>query len=172
MTAEIIAFHAKRYPLMQPQDAVKLLYQQAFGVGHLIADKRTFYERLIREMESTEIVPDIPLSEPIGNGLVRVMLASPEIARISAEELTAACIRTAAEPLDSMETFSEKLAVLEGCCRQGMFAFTPAELSAYLTAYRAAGFPAVSHSEIYRQAYHPAYRVVKEAFRPLCDSDH
>ena len=164
MIEEIIAFHAKRYPLMQPQDAVKLLYQHSFGVGHLISDSRMFYERLIREMEGTEPLPGIPLTEPIGNGLVRVMLNSPESARISAEELTAACIRTAAEPCDSMETFMGKLAVLEDACRNSLFSFTPKELEDHLREYRAAGCPAVSHSETYRRAYRPAYRVVKYAF--------
>ncbi len=164
MPTEILAFHAERYPLMQPQDAVKLLYQHSFGVGHLIPDNRTFRERLIRELEETKPEPGIPLTEPIGNGLVRVMLNSPDLPHISAEELTAACIRTAAEPPDSMETFLKKLAVLEDACRNALFGFTPEELEDYLTAYRAAGFPAVSHSAVYREAYHPAYRVVKEEF--------
>ena len=44
------------------------------------------------------------------------------------EELTAACIRTAAGPHDSMETFMEKLVVLEDACRDSVFAFTPEEL--------------------------------------------
>ena len=35
----ILITHAKRYPLMQPQDAVKLIYQNEFGGGHLIRDE-------------------------------------------------------------------------------------------------------------------------------------
>ena len=35
----ILLAHAKRYPLMQPQDAVKLIYQNEFGGGHLIRDE-------------------------------------------------------------------------------------------------------------------------------------
>ena len=115
-------------------------------------------------MEGVKPEPGIPLTEPIGNGLVRVMLNSPEFGKISAEALTAACIRTAAVPHDSMETFLEKLAVLEDACRKSLFAFSPPELEDYLTSYRAADCPAVSHSEIYRQAYRPAYRVVKEEY--------
>ena len=33
---------AKRYPLMQPTDAVKLIYQNEFGGGHLIRDEQAF----------------------------------------------------------------------------------------------------------------------------------
>ena len=35
----ILITHANRYPLMQPQDAVKLIYQNEFGGGHLIRDE-------------------------------------------------------------------------------------------------------------------------------------
>ena len=31
----ILREHAERYPLMQPTDAVKLIYQNEFGGGHL-----------------------------------------------------------------------------------------------------------------------------------------
>ena len=33
---QILQEHAKRYPLMQPRDVVKLIYQNEFGGGHLI----------------------------------------------------------------------------------------------------------------------------------------
>lgn len=32
--------------------------------------------------------------------------------------------------------------------------------NALLTGYKASGYPPVSHSEAYRAAYHPAYRIV------------
>ena len=35
----ILKIHVKRYPLMQPTDAVKLIYQNEFGGGHLIRDE-------------------------------------------------------------------------------------------------------------------------------------
>ena len=36
----ILLTHAARYPLMEPRDAVKLIYQNEFGGGHLIRDAR------------------------------------------------------------------------------------------------------------------------------------
>ena len=46
---------------------------------------------------------------------------------------------------------------------QGVFAFQAAELEKYLSEYKKKGYPAVSHSEEYKEAYLPAYRVVKES---------
>ena len=34
----ILRQHADSYPLLQPTDAVKLIYQNEFGGGHLIRD--------------------------------------------------------------------------------------------------------------------------------------
>ena len=39
-------------------------------------------------------------------------------------------------------------------------------LEEYLREYEALGFPPVSHSEIYRQCYRPAYRVLQARFLP------
>ena len=53
------------------------------------------------------------------------------------------------------------ISVLERLAREEKCPFSAAELTAYLTGYRAAGCPMVSHSETYRNLYHPAYRVVR-----------
>lgn len=42
----------------------------------------------------------------------------------------------------------------------GHFSYSAAEFDAYLEKYRAADYPSVSHSDAYRRAYSPAYRVV------------
>lgn len=45
----ILTAHAARYPLMRPADAVKLLYQQEFGGGHLVTDTADSLVRLRTE---------------------------------------------------------------------------------------------------------------------------
>lgn len=72
----ILIAHAKRYPLMQPTDAVKLIYQNEFGGGHLIRDEQACLNYLRREYVSVVKDPTVPLYEDIGNGIVRVNLAA------------------------------------------------------------------------------------------------
>ena len=74
----ILIAHAKRYPLMQPTDAVKLIYQNEFGGGHLIRDEEACLNYLRREYADLEKDPTAPLYEDIGNGIVRVNLAAIE----------------------------------------------------------------------------------------------
>lgn len=163
MIQDILQLHANRYPLMQPGDAVKLLFQNEFGIGHLIPDRMIFAERLISEYKQTEIIPGIPLFEPIGNGLIRVMLNSPDRKQINLEGLTQACFQTAEHCSGSAVSFKQKLELLQSECALGLFGFDTDELTRYLTKYEKEGYPPVSHSKIYHDAYHPSYRVVAES---------
>ena len=97
--------------------------------------------------------------ESIGNGIVRVNLAA--LCEDQLDELGHAFIRSAAEHKGNMDRFLAKLALLRELTAEGLFAFDLAALDAYLAAYEAAGYPAVSHSQTYRRAYQPAYRIVK-----------
>ena len=154
----ILIAHAKRYPLMQPYDAVKLIYQNEFGGGHLIRDEQACLNYLRREYTSVAKDPTVPLHEDIGNGIIRVNLAAvkPE----DLEQLGRAFIDSAAKHKGTMDRFLNKLEVLRKLTTEGVFTFDVDALNAYLSEYKTVGYPAVSHSEQYRQAYTPAYRVI------------
>ena len=51
---EIFALHLERYPQMQPQDCVKLLYQNEFGPGHSITNENEALEWLKQEMRDSQ----------------------------------------------------------------------------------------------------------------------
>ena len=158
---EILKQHAARYPLMEPTDAVKLVFQNEFGGGHLIADKDASLARLRAEYGSTGHDGAGPLLEEIGNGLVRVMLGALDIGQYPLEELNEDFVRSAAAHKGGMARFLEKLEVLKELAGQGAMPFSAGELDAYLEEYIPAGCPMVSHSERYRLTYHPAYRVIQ-----------
>lgn len=162
MLEEILLMHAHRYPLMEPQDAVKLVYQNEFGVGHLIADPDVFRNRLETEFAGAVPLPGIPLTEPIGNGLIRVMLNAAESHRLQLTALAEACLVTAGAHRGKPEHFYEKLEVLRENCRKGFWNFPIGKLETFLKDYAIQGYPMVSHSAVYRSAYHPAYRVISE----------
>jgi hypothetical protein len=154
----ILITHAKRYPLMQPTDAVKLIYQNEFGGGHLIRDEEACLNYLRREYADQKKDPTAPLYEDIGNGIVRVNLAAvkPE----DLEQLGQDFIASAAKHKGTLDSFLNKLEVLHKLTTEGVFTFDVDALKVYLSEYKAAGYPAVSHSNVYRKHYVPAYRVV------------
>lgn len=155
---KILREHARRYPKMQPTDAVKLIYQNEFGGGHLIKDEQACLNYLRQEYASVVEDASMPLYEDIGNGIVRVNLAAVKADDL--EQLSKAFIRCAQAHKGNPDCFLRKLAVLEKLTKQGIFAFGADELSNYLEEYKKAGYPAVSHSSEYQKIYKPAYRVI------------
>lgn len=156
----ILLAHASRYPKMEPRDAVKLLYQSTFGGGHLIRDEAACLNYLLQEYAATPQRRDIPLTEDIGNGFCRVNLAALDAHGYAPEQLCRDFIRSAAIQAGTLDLFRQRLALLSSLTAFGQLPFSPDALSAYLSEYERTGYPAVSHSETYRDTYHPAYRVL------------
>ena len=155
---QILREHANRYPLMQPIDAVKLIYQNEFGGGHLIRDEQAVLNYLRREYESVEKDSTMPLYEDIGNGIVRVNLAAVKPKEL--DQLGLAFVQSAAEHNGTLEHFQKKLELLLQMTRNGVFSFSATELEDYLEMYAAESYPMVSHCQVYRDHYKPAYRII------------
>jgi len=156
---QILLSHAARYPKMEPRDAVKLIYQNEFGGGHLIRDEESCLSYLRREYESVAQSP-ADLTEDIGNGLVRVHLAALDANGYTPDQLGRDFIRSAALHTGSRDRFLQKLELLRQMTETGVLPFSLAALDSYLSEYATAGYPMVSHSDSYRAAYGPAYRIV------------
>ena len=129
----------------------------------MIRDPEGCINILQREYENTPQEQHAPLLESIGNGLVRVMLNAVDSSDYSIRQLGEDFIRSSEEHKGNLNGFLIKLEILRKVTASGVFGFTLEELENYLEAYKEAGYPMVSHSEQYRQAYKPAYRIVLES---------
>lgn len=154
----ILIENARRFEHMQPRDAVKLVYQSTFGPGHMIKEPEQARKRLRCEMQA--LSPDSqPLSEPIGGGFVRVNLRAAKREGLSPETLGALFVQSAQEA-QAAQKKELPLLLLRQLAAEGVLPFGAGELEDFLAQYCASGCPALSHSEDYRAAYAPAYRVV------------
>lgn len=158
---QIFLAHRVRYPLMEPQDAVKLIYQNEFGCGHMITNADACVCYLRQEYPEAKKYPTPVEWEPIGNGLGRIYLAAVKEQEL--EALGQAFLRSGEAHQGTQARFLEKLELLKLMADQSAFPFGPVALDAYLERYAGDGYPAVSHSRAYRNAYHPAYRVVLQS---------
>lgn len=160
---EILRIHAARYPKMEPRDAVKLLYQATFGGGHILRDPEAAGKYLAEERRNTP-KRKRDLVEDIGGGYVRVYLDSEEGEGLSDALLTKVFVLSNRTVPDAMPLFLMRLETLEEMTAAGRLPFTAEALGAYLEEYRREGYPMVSHTENYRAAYRPAYRVMKKEY--------
>ncbi len=148
---KLLQQHLTQYPQMEPQDVAKLLAQSLRGPGHLGLDEAEAEAALCREWQQVP-ADACPRVEPIGNGLCRFYLwghAAPAAAGLLAHLL----VRTAEETTFAPERQKEALLACSEIQIPG--------LPAYLYRWQQEGFPVVSHSEAYKTAYAPHYRVIR-----------
>ncbi len=150
---DIARWHARRYPEMEAQDFIKLAYQSARGSGHLLPSPEKALAFLKQELAATPQT-DAPLFVPLGGGLCRLELAGLAASGLRLE--TVVGMFAAAEGCGGLEA---NLSALEGLAAEGALPISGDERAAALRAYRGTGMPAVHHSDAYRAAYHPAYRL-------------
>ena len=161
---EVMLRHFRRYPAMQVQDMVKLLHQSEFAGGHMVADAAESLRRLEEERRSLPPGDVAEAFEDIGGGLCRLHLRELPALGVSPATVNRLFVATATTVKGSPERFAEKLDAFVALCRSGALPLDAGEAAAYIRAYREQGCPPVSHSDAYRAAYKPAYRVVKAAY--------
>lgn len=157
--------HLRRYPKMEPTDVIKLLYQRAFGGGHLISDPAASLARLTAEYSQLPPFPPAVRTESVGGGMTRLYLDG-----IPAESLPTVnrlFVMGAAEHRGDPDGFQRDLDAVTAAAQAGEMPFSADVWRESLAAYRAAGCPMVSHSAAYREAYAPSYRILPEKFAAL-----
>lgn len=153
---DIARKHALRYPLMRPQDYAKLAYQNEFGPEHLAPGKEQILSSLREEWGA--VLPDGSPHppEPIGNGLCRFHLTCEYDFALAAPLLAELFYLTAQRRRGTAAGLAEDLALLEALDIPGM--------TDWLADYRRQGCPPVHHSQVFRAAYHPHYRLLTEEY--------
>jgi hypothetical protein len=179
---DILVNHYKIYPRMQIQDMVKLIYQNEFAGGHMVDNKAESLKRLREELASVSNTSgseamdrsmcstvNSELFEDIGNGSFRLHLCGLKGRTVSPETINGFFVYTANSNKGSMAGFEDKLTVLRDLCGRGILPYSISDLDEYLSIYKKRGYPPVSHSDDYREAYSPAYRVVSSVFKNYFD---
>jgi len=170
---ECLDLHARRYPLMEIQDLVKLAYQASQGSGHLVASEADALAFLHAESEQAMADPyeaDAIVCEPAGPDFCRVHLRALPAAGLSLGTVARVFFLTAAEPPAGQTALDDLLGQVRSALGQGLPLARPIGLDdwdRWIASYRATGCPAVHHSDTYRRAYRPAYRLVTARFAKI-----
>ncbi|MCC7547236.1 MAG: hypothetical protein IT532_05690 [Burkholderiales bacterium] len=165
---QLLGQHLQRYPLMQLEDIYKLLHQAALGAGHAVSNRDAALAALESECRSLVAAPEEPLVDRISpdGRLARVYLR-PYIAREHAiGALADAFVRTPQVCPAAPDKLARFCACLGDLAEAGGIAFTRAQVSTWFDDIAAQGYPAVHHSQAFRDAYRPAYRVVAVELLP------
>jgi hypothetical protein len=148
-------------PDLAGTDLFKLLQQATLGAEHAVPDPASAAAWMRREWAALGDGPRVPLVEPLGatGDYVRVNLRPWRDRGGDPDTLTARFVAAAGRPADTTRLVCAVERLVEGA-RDGTVPLSADSLAHAARAWRAAGFPAVHHSEAYQQRYRPAYRVV------------
>ncbi|QAT50890.1 hypothetical protein EQM14_14555 [Caproiciproducens sp. NJN-50] len=165
---EVILWHSRAYPRMEPVDYVKLLYQNEFGCSHLGPDPGHNLEKLKEEYDSLPVPEESagqgPRMESIGNGLCRIFLEPGPATEKFLPLLNLMSAATANTHLGNRTRLLRKLELLGDMAAKGLLCVGREEMDSFLRQYAASGYGPVRHSGAYRENYGPHYRVVKAAY--------
>lgn len=159
---DFLRAHCARYPELALQDVFKALYQRAFGCEHLIADPSAAADYIRAEAaRSGDRISE--LVELLGGDYCRVHLG---ILRdgLSAEKFARLFALSARHEECGREKLEAMLTALQTMADAGELPFSAQETAEAVERWRKDGFPPLHHSEIFRQNYAPAYRVLRRDF--------
>ena len=158
--AELVAFHKRTRPEMRARDAYKLLFQGVYGVGHLMGPG--VWDYLQREVKSLNVKdqPGEALMESVSvdGSVVRVNLRPFIVRDYPLTQLMDAMRNsyingTPSNFLELWDNFAELV-------WSGQLDFDQAEVDNVNKSLHRDKPQPMHHTQQYRDAYHPAYRVV------------
>ena len=156
------------HPAMQMQDIIKLCYQAVFGPEHLLADIERAKKFFMQEYEATPANASLPLYEPVSDTFCRVNLGAWKARSLAPEELFRLFAVSADRKVPGTESdFDDCIKAAEAMMHDGLLPFSPDEWNLFYTSYRKDGIRPVHHSDAYRLAERPAYRLVRTVLLPV-----
>jgi hypothetical protein len=163
-TRKLLTEHYKKYPLLQIQDIFKFLHQSVFGCSHLVTSSEEARKGIEEELKT--VSPDAPFEpEQLDGRFCRLPLAYINHG-LDVKTFSAMFFLSAKEESDGEEALTEKLEITRDLITEGILPFDAAEFDSAVALWREQGFPAVRHSDRFKDAYSPAYRVISMGYVP------
>lgn len=164
-TRALLSQHYKEYPELQAEDIFKYLFHSALGCEHLVTDEPAALHYIQQEFDTVaSIAPD--RVEPLDGAYSRVHLGVLH-SGLRPQTLARLFLLSAKKETDSRAILEQKLTVASEMIEKSELPLDARIFAQKAQAWRAAGFPAVHHSATFRQAYHPAYRVIANEYAAI-----
>ena len=157
---DILLEHYQKYPQMELNDFIKLIYQNSFGPRHMHNPSKEDVLKYLDE-EIKVVTNETEIIEDIGNGYVRVYLSKEtNIEKMSNDFLNSMIEDTYTET--NIRVFYRKLNILIKLIKKGSIKLQKKESINLVNEYLSNGINPVRHTKIYNELYKPHYRVIRK----------
>ena len=164
-TRELLTSHFRTYPNLQVQDVFKFLFQSAFGCEHLVSDEEKVLSYIKNEYSALNKALT-PQTDALDGNYSRAYLSWLNVGLSPATLARLFCLSAKKEP-DGLALLEEKLGIARELIEEKVIPLDLDEFDGKLYEWKAAGFPAVHHSNVFREEYRPAYRVVSNKYTSI-----
>jgi len=165
-TLRLLTEHVEKYPKLQARDLLKFLYQSSFGCEHAVTSVEDASEGIRKERSTLEFFSKEPAVDLLDGGYGRVSLSYGPLG-LSEETLGKLFVASAKKEPNGQTDLIRKLNVAERFVREHALSFSWKEFKREAEAWKDRGYPAIRHSEVFRETYRPAYRVIAKEFLPF-----
>lgn len=161
-TRELLISHYKTYPDLQAEDIFKYIFQSSFGCEHLVSNEGLVLENIKKEYDALQKTKT-PIKELLDGSYSRVHLSCLNEG-LNAETLAKLfCLSAKKEP-DGIAELEEKIMVVKNLIADGSLPLDRDSFDLSLNKWESKGYPAIRHSDTFRSAYNPAYRVIDNRY--------
>lgn len=164
-TRNLLIKHYETYPKLQIQDIFKFLYQSTFGCEHFISSLETVTDYIQKEYESIPLESQ-PVVEQLDGAYCRVYLSYLN-SGLSANTLGSLFFLSAKKEENGKQALLQKLTIAKGLVCENLLPFSITDFEQAVKDWEAKGYPSVHHSNVFREAYRPSYRVIAKEYLPF-----
>ena len=164
-TRQNLIQHYKNYPNLQAEDVFKYLFQSALGCEHLVSSEEAALSYIQREY-ATLSKTEPSKTESLDGDYSRVYLSCLNDG-LKPETLAKLFCFSAKKEEDGRSLLEEKIEVAKELVTSGTLPLDVDDFNKKLAMWKELGYPAVHHSDAFRKAYCPAYRVIANRYVDL-----
>lgn len=150
---EYLKKHLDRYPLMQIEDVLKLYLQGILGPAHLVDEEKTLNQIEQEYLSIKDLSYNYEIEEEISDSYLRIYLKPYYDKYLSFEKLAKVFYLSSLEEND-VELFKKQVEELKDVYDAN-----------YIENYLKSDNFLISHSQIYKNNYHPHYLVIHKKYR-------
>ena len=161
--------HIKKYPEIELQDILKMLFQNEFGPKHLAENEIECFKSLSTEINSIDYNENEELFEDIGCDALRLNLKAIPVGT-DLNYINKIIVNSASEFCGTNEKLVVKFGLLVVMAENQEIPFDIERVRDETNAFAKNGFKPISHSEVYKQNYSPSYRVISKKYKELVET--
>lgn len=164
-TKELLIMHCRAYPQLKVQDLFKFLFQSSFGCEHLASSLEAATEYICEEYTAVNQNNERDV-EPLDGNYSRVHLSYLNKG-LCASTLAKLFVASSKHEKNGQSDLLQKIEIARELVSDGLLPFSQSEFEEAVSEWAAKGYPAIRHSDAFKNMYSPSYRVISNEYIPL-----